>query len=264
MSSREVEIIANPVDEQTTRVHWLTAMVVAGVIWLLAISPRGRDVLVLVGLWTVVVIVHVSVFITWGRVRSRTIEEIGLFFGPAVCSVRVDKMLMRINAIPLGGFVKFAGADERTGAPLPGSYLLLHRWERVGMNLAAPAATLVFAAVLLGPRAAVASFSAGFGQLVDAALHPRSVAVPLIAQLFELLESGRLLAVLGVLAAKSATVNLFPLPIMNGGHAIIEAAQRLVPIPVKVQTALQLASLFVALAVLATWLWALAAFFAQP
>ena len=247
-------------EARTNAFNWLPALIFFGAAALLATTGRGCLILTLVGLWAIVVVVHIGVFVVWGRARGLFIEDVAIFFGPAILRVWVGGLPIRLNLIPLGGYVKFAGNEDPVTPPAPGSFASLPRWEKVGMNLAAPAATLVLAAMLMGPGAAFTSFAQGFRQLFAGTLHAQTVAVPLIAGFFALLESRAFVTVLGVLAAKSATINLTPLPIMNGGLALIEAIQWVVPVSLRTQTRLQVIGLFVALATFLLWTYAAIAF----
>jgi regulator of sigma E protease len=81
------------------------------------------------------------------RVR---VEQFAIGFGKRLIGFRKGETDYRINAIPLGGYVKMSGEnpmDERTGDP--GEFLSHPRWQRFVIALAGPAMNIMLAICLL-------------------------------------------------------------------------------------------------------------------
>ncbi len=83
----------------------------------------------------------------WLGVR---VEQFAIGFGKRLVGFRQGETDYRINAIPLGGYVKMAGEnpmDDRTGDP--GEFLSHSRWHRFLIAIAGPTMNILLAVVLL-------------------------------------------------------------------------------------------------------------------
>jgi regulator of sigma E protease len=83
----------------------------------------------------------------WLGVR---VEQFAIGFGKRLIGFRRGETDYRINAIPLGGYVKMSGEnpmDERTGDPR--EFLSHPRWHRFLIAIAGPAMNIILAVVLL-------------------------------------------------------------------------------------------------------------------
>lgn len=83
----------------------------------------------------------------WLGVR---VEQFAIGFGKRLVGFRKGGTDYRINALPLGGYVKMAGEnpmDERTGDP--GEFLAHPRWHRFLIAIAGPTMNILLAIVLL-------------------------------------------------------------------------------------------------------------------
>jgi regulator of sigma E protease len=83
----------------------------------------------------------------WLGVR---VEQFAIGFGKRLIGFRKGETDYRINAIPLGGYVKMSGEnpmDERTGDPR--EFLSHSRWHRFLIAIAGPAMNIILAVVLL-------------------------------------------------------------------------------------------------------------------
>ena len=81
------------------------------------------------------------------RVR---VEQFAIGFGKRLIGFRKGDTDYRINALPLGGYVKMAGEnpmDERTGDP--GEFMSHPRWHRFLIAIAGPTMNILLAIVLL-------------------------------------------------------------------------------------------------------------------
>lgn len=81
------------------------------------------------------------------RVR---VEQFAIGFGKRLIGFRKGETDYRINALPLGGYVKMAGEnpmDERTGDP--GEFMSHPRWHRFLIAIAGPSMNILFAIFFL-------------------------------------------------------------------------------------------------------------------
>src|SRR5215470_11937890 len=81
------------------------------------------------------------------RVR---VEQFAIGFGKRLIGFRKGDTDYRINALPLGGYVKMAGEnpmDDRTGDP--GEFMSHPRWHRFLIAIAGPTMNILLAIVLL-------------------------------------------------------------------------------------------------------------------
>jgi regulator of sigma E protease len=78
------------------------------------------------------------------------VEQFAIGFGKRLIGFRKGETDYRINALPLGGYVKMAGEnpmEERTGDP--GEFMSHPRWHRFLIAIAGPAMNILFAIFLL-------------------------------------------------------------------------------------------------------------------
>src|SRR5213596_191950 len=78
------------------------------------------------------------------------VEQFAIGFGKRLIGFRKGETDYRINAIPLGGYVKMSGEnpmDERTGDPR--EFMSHSRWHRFLIAIAGPVMNILLAIVLL-------------------------------------------------------------------------------------------------------------------
>jgi len=78
------------------------------------------------------------------------VEQFAIGFGKRLVGFRKGDTDYRINALPLGGYVKMSGEspmDERSGDP--GEFMSHPRWHRFLIAIAGPAMNILFAVGLL-------------------------------------------------------------------------------------------------------------------
>src|ERR1700694_6130142 len=78
------------------------------------------------------------------------VEQFAIGFGKRLIGFRKGETEYRINALPLGGYVKMSGenpADARSGDP--GEFLSHPRWHRFIIAISGPAMNILFAIGLL-------------------------------------------------------------------------------------------------------------------
>jgi membrane-associated protease RseP (regulator of RpoE activity) len=174
----------------------------------------------------VAILAHTLGLYLAGRLAGASVSEVGVFNGPALATKRVGYTALRLNLIPLGGYVKFADAE---GAPsLRGRGRLFEELSPLTRVLIASSgclALLVLAAACLGPASALRHIASGFPQLVRGALHPLAVGAPLVARLVEFVATHPVVSTVGLIASKELAFNLLPVPILNGGDIIMILVQ---------------------------------------
>ena len=83
----------------------------------------------------------------WLGVR---VEQFAIGFGKRLVGFRKGETDYRINAIPLGGYVKMSGENPMDSAPTIRAEFLNHsRWHRFLIAIAGPAMNILLAIVLL-------------------------------------------------------------------------------------------------------------------
>ena len=133
------------------------------------------------------------------------------------------RTIIRIGLIPLSFSVGFSPKEKRGGFPtlLPARRLAI---------LAAPALTwLIICGACLGPIAGLHCFGRGFVQVLPSLSSPSPTGTSsraLVRTLFDLAGNAPLHAILGVLAAKMAAINLLPILPLDGGQILAEMSGR--------------------------------------
>ncbi|EYF05009.1 site-2 protease family protein [Chondromyces apiculatus] len=180
---------------------------------------------VVLGLASVLlVVVHISVMAIAGHLLGVVVREVSYGVGPVVLA----RGPVRVRALPLGGSVLFktvrdeAGKASDTAAPPDPAGALDHRPLAVQLLvMLAGSLALIALAVALRPAEGLGSVARGFAQAAAGALGPLSTAQRLLDAAFALAMTQGFVAVVGVLAAKIAALNLLPLPMLNGGQALL-------------------------------------------
>lgn len=202
----------------------------------------------------VAILAHTIGLFLSGRLAGASVREVGIFNGPALATMRVGYTALRLNLIPLGGYVKFANAESAPS--LRGRGRLFEELPTLARALIAISgclALLVVAAACLGPASALSHVASGFPQFVQGALHPVAVGAPLIARLARFVATHPVVSTVGLIVSKELAFNLLPIPILNGGDIIMILAQAFKPFPEKVRARLYQLGLLVLLAFLAAW-----------
>src|SRR6476660_5344965 len=85
-----------------------------------------------------------------GKLFGVRVEQFAIGFGKRLLGFRKGETDYRINALPLGGYVKMSGEnpmDERTGDPR--EFLSHPRWHRFLIAIAGPTMNILLAITLL-------------------------------------------------------------------------------------------------------------------
>ena len=101
----------------------------------------------------IMVLVHELGHFLMGKLCGVRVDTFSIGFGPRLLGVKYGETDYRISALPLGGYVKFAGelpGTSDTSQPLdPGEFNAHPRWQRVLIALAGPFANFILSFVLL-------------------------------------------------------------------------------------------------------------------
>ncbi|MEM6704686.1 MAG: RIP metalloprotease RseP [Acidobacteriota bacterium] len=97
----------------------------------------------------VVIFVHELGHFLAGRALGVRVRTFSLGFGKKIWGFRRDGTDYRVAAIPLGGYVSFAGSDPSVQTDDPGAFVNHPRWQRIVIYLAGPAMNVVLSVTLV-------------------------------------------------------------------------------------------------------------------
>lgn len=97
----------------------------------------------------VIIFVHELGHFVVGRALGVRVRTFSLGFGKRIWGFQKDGTDYRVAAIPLGGYVSFAGSDPTVQTDDPGAFLNHPRWHRIAIYLAGPAMNVVLSIVLV-------------------------------------------------------------------------------------------------------------------
>lgn len=206
--------------------------------------------LILIFLATLIINFNFLVFQSvGGKLLGCEIEEIGFFTGHAIFKFEIGGIVFRLNAIPFGGFVKFADSFEKKSAIIKILVLL------VG-NLS----YLFLAVVGIGVSETFRHSINGFGQIFQGVISPFAVGTVLIEAVINVFRSQSFIAGTGILACKMFAFNMLPLGNLSGGILIINLLELIGFKSEKFREKYSLVGLLIALIIMLVWLVALIAF----
>jgi len=108
------------------------------------------SVVAFVGILGFMILIHEFGHYATAKLLGVRVEQFAIGFGKRLIGFRKGETEYRINALPLGGYVKMSGenpADARSGDP--GEFLSHPRWHRFIIAIAGPAMNILFAIGLL-------------------------------------------------------------------------------------------------------------------
>lgn len=97
----------------------------------------------------VIIFVHELGHFLVGRALGVRVRTFSLGFGKRIWGFQRDGTDYRVAAIPLGGYVSFAGQDPTVQTDDPGAFLNHPRWHRIAIYLAGPAMNVVLSILLV-------------------------------------------------------------------------------------------------------------------
>jgi membrane-associated protease RseP (regulator of RpoE activity) len=175
----------------------------------------------------ILVAIHVTALAAAGFAASVSVRQVSFGSGPKL--LQFGKWVVR--AIPFGGWVRFKDTrvdegDQASAAHTSqDAYNHQNRIVQALIPLAGPL-SLVAVALVLGYEKGLPETLSGFRQIFSGSLQPRSVAQVYIGATQSIAANGGFWALTGVLAAKFAAFNLVPLPMLNGGQALLSVLRK--------------------------------------
>lgn len=172
---------------------------------------------------SLVALIHVATMAAVGSALGAQLLSVAFGFGPTLW--RTPRFHLR--ALPIGGAARFLHTvDDRP--PEDEQHRALDRrptLAQLATVLSGCAVLMALALALLG-AGAIDAFLALPAQLFGGAISPFGEAQALLHQAALAVQAAPFAAVLGVVAAKVAALNLLPLPYLNGGAAVAVLARR--------------------------------------
>lgn len=165
------------------------------------------------------ILLHVAAMALTGVAFGIELREVSLGFGKEL--LRWGKVTIR--AVPLGGYAKFADTREEWVQP-PADTANAYNHQPALVQAIVPLSgcvALVLLATLVLAGASVAEVIAGFRQVIVGAFGPTTTAQDYIQALYAVSTTDGFPAMLAVVATKVAAFNLLPLPMLNGGQALL-------------------------------------------
>jgi membrane-associated protease RseP (regulator of RpoE activity) len=166
------------------------------------------------------VIVHLTTFYVLARISGVTVEVVSYFFGGALIRFRRGETWFAFNWLPIGGGVKLKGLDgpAPAEAAAPDGWLRLSRIARAGFCLAGPLAVLGLGLAVLGWSQFRANLFHVPGQYRDLLTQAPAA----VGGILYFVDHATFRDILGAAAVTMAVINLLPLPLVNGGQAIVQ------------------------------------------
>lgn len=163
-------------------------------------------------------VVHVTSLATAAHLTGVPVREISFGMGGQLLRFGIVKL----RYLPFGGHIKLkhTQTEELSPAESHDAFDRQPAWVQALIPLSACIGVLGVSMLMLG-SSAWPLFIAGFWQFFVGALAPLSSAQVLINDFVGYLKADGFTAGFGFLCAKVAAINLLPLPLLNGGDAIM-------------------------------------------
>lgn len=202
---------------------------------------------------TIAIVIHVFSMAACARMFGVTLRRIVCGYGPEL----FQSGIFQVRLFPGGGHVKLKDSrdEELSGEDLKDAFDHQPAIVQAAIPLAGPLVLVLVSFDILGVPGWDA-FTSGFGQIFAGALQPLSEGQALLGSFASALRDQSVLAVLGLLCAKVAAFNALPIPVLNGGQALMALAG----IKGAFHARLQQLGVLALLAVYAGWLAALASY----
>lgn len=196
-----------------------------------------------------ITILHTFVMAVVGRLLGGDIEEFAVGVGPRLLGFDYGDMVIRLNWLPLGGYVKF---DEYFAELKPLRQII----EALSGNLV----LILVALAIFGLSDGFGKFASGFYQTIIGAIAPLSTGKNLVGQLFAFAENNSFLTLFALMSAKLAAYNLLPFGSLNGGFIIVNVLKMVFRLSEKAVERYSLISLLVMVLLMIAWFVALVGF----
>jgi len=168
-------------------------------------------------------LLHLLGIAVTARLFGVNIVEIGFGFGPKLFNTGK----VSVKSLPLGGYVKLldSRADSIEEHDNKYAFDLKPTWVRVLITLSGCVFVLLVASLFLG-KDVIQVFTNSFSTIFSGAASPTGSAQVYIDSAKAYILSNPANLVFSVTAVYFAAFNLFPLPMLNGGRALLELLGR--------------------------------------
>lgn len=200
---------------------------------------------------TICMIAHAMGSVVAGRLLRLSCDEVGLFVGPSIAERDFRGVTYRLNAIPLGSYVRFQ-RDEFEDASFTHRLLVI---------LSGPISMLAIAILGSPDGSGISLFWDGFSQIIHGATSPLAEGQLLATQAIDFINQSSFLSLLGAFAAKNASYNLLPIPTLPGGALVMGLWKAFAPLSEQVQVYVALTGFLLNILILIAWLVAFASAF---
>src|SRR5687768_16786806 len=175
--------------------------------------------------WTAILVLFNIPMVLLARRYRVPVEEFSVYFGRALARFRVGRTLVRINWIPLGGYVKFKGIRQPDDDPSSigddeVTFAEVHPLRRALIAISGPVVLLALGGCLLGPSRTYAFFASLPANLLHA-INEGGVIGTLRAFFSGFGDPSMVIRRTGELALFFGTINMLPVPIVSGGIALM-------------------------------------------
>lgn len=203
---------------------------------------------------TLSIFVHISTMALFGYLYGIKINEIS--FGVGLRLIRFKQVCIKL--LPLGGYVRFADSRSPDAKGIDTRQLFNFRpaYMRAAIAISGCLFMLLISAVLAGSQAFDALVST-YVQFFSGALSPLNTGKAYIHEIAAFIDSQGFVSIYAITQVKIAALNLLPLPMLNGGQAILVFFDKAEQPPGKLMNGLMQASMFVYMGLIVSWLAAL-------
>ena len=171
----------------------------------------------------VFMLIHISVMAVCARAFGITVRSISYGVGPTL----LTRGTIHVKLFPVAGNVVLKDTREETlydDDPCLDAYNFQPLWKQVLLPLSGVAALLALSLGIMGTPG-WHSFIAAFGQIIDGALAPLSVAQQLLGEGETFARTHGFALVFALFALKLCAFNLLPFAGLNGGQALLAIAR---------------------------------------
>lgn len=168
-------------------------------------------------------LIHISVMAVCARAFGITVRSISYGVGPTL----LTRGTIHVKLFPVAGNVVLKDTREETlydDDPCLDAYNFQPLWKQVLLPLSGVAALLALSLGIMGAPG-WHSFIAAFGQIIDGALAPLSVAQQLLGEGETFARTHGFALVFALFALKLCAFNLLPFAGLNGGQALLAVAR---------------------------------------
>ncbi|MCF2859185.1 site-2 protease family protein [Pseudoalteromonas sp. SMS1] len=201
----------------------------------------------------VLVIIHTLCMVITARFFGVRVLEVSIGYGPKLLSYKGCVLKPFI----FGGYVKMLDSRVYDLEESDLKYAFDHqkRFIRFLMPLSGCIGLILISLLILGESAFVQLYT-GVSQIVLGGLKPMSIGSESVSQIVNFVSNNTLIMVFAFTSIKLAAFNLLPLPVSNGGQAILE----LLGLPEQVREVLGKLGSIILVVLLVSWIVAITSY----